>query len=61
LIAGGINLSQKSLFRPQASGACPTLTVMMVTTVIKSASITMKSAKIENRKAQPQLSTKPVV
>ena len=60
-MAGGTNLSHISLLRPQASGAAPTLIVMMVTTDMKRASITMKSAMIANRKAQPQSWTTPVV
>jgi hypothetical protein len=57
LIAGGINLSQQARFLPQASGVAPTFTVMIVTTAMKRASIRMKSQRIANKKAQPQLST----
>ena len=54
LMAGGIRESQKARLRPQASGLAPTFTVMIVTTVIKRPSTTIKSARIEKRKAQAQ-------
>jgi hypothetical protein len=60
-MAGGIRESQKARFIPQASGVAPTLTVMIVTTLMKSASIRIKSMMIENRKAHPQLSTIVIV
>lgn len=53
--------SQKARFMPQASGVEPTFTVMMVTTLMKRASIRMKSHNIANRKAHPQLSTIVIV
>ncbi len=61
MIAGGIRESQKARFIPHASGVAPTLTVMMVTTVMNRASIRIKSMIIENRKAHPQLFTIVIV
>ena len=57
LMAGGISLSQKARFLPQASGVPPTLTVMMVTMPMKMASMSTKSLTIANMNAHPQLST----
>jgi hypothetical protein len=54
LIAGGTRRSHISLLRPQASGAEPTLTVIIVTIAINRPSTMMKSAIIENRNDQAQ-------
>ena len=61
LIAGGIRDSQKARFIPHASGVAPTFTVIIVTTLMNRASISMKSDIIANRNAQPQLSTIVIV
>ena len=60
-MAGGIRESQNARLMPQASGVAPTFTVMIVTTLMNRASMRMKSAIIENKKAHPQLSTIVIV
>ena len=54
-------MSHISLFRPHATGAAPTFTVIIVTMAINKPSTTMKSAIIENRKVQLQSYTTAVV
>ena len=61
LMAGGIKFNQNWRLRPQASGADPTFTAMMVTTNMKNPSTITKSEMTENMKAHPQSMTKPVL